>query len=140
MNSQKLIEKNSTYVSRFLIAFRRGRRGLLLAFSFPLLLAMTDKFLGLKLPDFGVIAIAVFSSIKLLQWIYIFWLGDARCPQCGSVPIANEKLFGIGPAIGFGIPLFERQISRCRKCDYPLSFAELKKDLLGDDDGGERGN
>ena len=131
MHPQRLIEKNSAHVSKFLIAFRKGRRDLLLAFGFPLLLAMTDKLLGLKLPDFVVVTIGVFSSIKLLQWIYIFWLGDARCPQCGSVPIANEKLFGIGPAIGFGIPLFEWQISRCRKCDYPLSFPELEKDLSG---------
>lgn len=43
-----------------------------------------------------------------------------------------SKLLGIGPVVRFGIPMFERQIKRCHKCDYPLSLAELEKDLAAE--------
>jgi len=61
--------------------------------------------------------------------LFSFLGGKARCPQCKATPLVFRKLLGVGPVIGFGIPLFERQIKRCHKCDYPLSLAELEKDL-----------
>lgn len=129
MGNYREIEKNEITINKFLSAFKRGQRHAFLAFGVPLLWAFIDKLFDLHSPDFVVIFIGFFASIKLLQWIFIFWLGDARCPQCGAIPIANERLFGVGPAIGFGIPLFEWQIKRCCKCNYPLSFQELEKDL-----------
>ncbi len=129
MQTYRKIEKNEANIYKFLSAFKKGRRHIFLAFGVPLLWVFIDKLLGLHPPNFITILVGFFASIKLLQWIYIFWLGNARCPQCGATPIANERLFGVGPSVGFGVPLFECQIKRCCKCDYPLSLKELEKDL-----------
>ncbi len=72
-----------------------------------------------------------------LSWFFVkglfsFLGGKARCPQCKSPPLVFSKFLGIGPIISMGIPLFECQISRCHKCDYPLSIAELEKDLAAE--------
>ena len=92
MQTYRKIEKNEANIYKFLSAFKKGRRHIFLAFGVPLLWVFIDKLLGLHPPNFITILVGFFASIKLLQWIYIFWLGNARCPQCGATPVSYTHL------------------------------------------------
>jgi hypothetical protein len=78
------------------------------------------------------LAIGLTTAWFLLRGLFSFLGGKARCPQCKTTPLVFSKLLGVGPVVRFGIPLFERQIKRCHKCDYPLSLPELEKDLAAE--------
>jgi hypothetical protein len=137
---RKVIFKNAETILAFLEAYRRARRNMLII---PTVLTLGANFvlnttIYKNVPDVEQsrvlhLAIGLTTAWFLLRGMFSFLGGKARCPQCKATPLAFSKLLGVGPVVRFGIPLFERQIKRCHKCDYPLSLAELEKDLAAEE-------
>lgn len=133
------IQKNAAPIMEFLQAYRRARLNMLVIPSVLTLGAnlVLNTTIYKDVPDVEQsrilhLAIGLTTAWFLLRGLFSFLGGKARCPQCKTPPLVFRKLLGIGPVIGFGIPLLERQIKRCHKCDYPLSLAELEKDLAAE--------
>lgn len=133
---KKLIPKKADPILAFLKAYRRARMNM---FLIPLALTLglsvflnSTIYKSVPYADQSSVlhlAIGLATVWFFLQGLFSFLGGKARCPQCKTPPLVFRKLLGVGPIIGFGIPIFVRQIKRCHKCDYPLSLAELEKDL-----------
>lgn len=129
------IPKNAAAVLAFLHAYRRARLNMILIpFGITILGHSSYHLFFSHVPKdqvpLGVIfPLGIFTGWFILRGLFSFLGGKARCPQCKAPPLVFSKLLGVGPVVRFGIPLFERQIKRCHKCDYPLSLAELEKDL-----------
>ena len=136
---KKLIPKNPDAILAFLKAYRRARMNM---FVIPLALTLglsvflnSTVYKGMPYADQSSVlhlAIGLAAVWFFLQGLFSFLGGKARCPQCKTPPLVFRKLLGVGPVIGFGIPIFARQIKRCHKCDYPLSLTELEKDLAAE--------
>ena len=132
------ISKCADTVSAFLQAYRRARRNMIIIpFGLTVLIHIIYYLFFPYVPKdqipLGVIfLLGLFFIWFFQQGLFSFLAGKARCPQCKAPPLVFGKLLGVGPVIGFGIPLFERQIKRCHKCDYPLSLAELEGDLAAE--------
>lgn len=133
---RKPILKNADTILAFLESYRRARLNMLII---PTVLTLGANFvlnttIYKNVPDVEQsrvlhLAIGLTTAWFLLRGMFSFLGGKARCPQCKATPLVFSKLLGLGPVVRFGIPLFERQIKRCYKCHYPLSLAELEKDL-----------
>jgi hypothetical protein len=133
---RKAIPKNADTILAFLQAYRSARLNM---FIIPLAFTLGVNFvlnttLYKDVPDVEQsillhLVIGLITTWFFLRGLFSFLGGKARCPQCKTMPLVFSKLLGVGPVVRFGIPLFERQIKRCHKCDYPLSLAELEKDL-----------
>lgn len=133
---RKSITKKADAILAFLQAYRRARMNM---FVIPLILTLGVNFLldttiYKGVPDVEQsrvlhLAIGLTTAWFFVQGLFSFLVGKARCPQCKTMPLVFSKLLGVGPVVRFGIPLFERQIKRCHKCDYPLSLGELEMDL-----------
>jgi hypothetical protein len=132
------IQKNSETISAFLQAYRNARLNMfIIPFGLTVFIHAAYHLFFSHVPKDQVPLGVILSLGLLFVWffpkgLFSFLGGKARCPQCKTPPLVFRKLLGIGPVIGFGIPLFERQIKRCHKCDYPLSLAELEKDLAAE--------
>jgi membrane associated rhomboid family serine protease len=135
---RKAIPKNVDTILTFLESYRRARLNMLIIpFGLAILGNLFHHFFFSHIPKDQVPLTVIFSLGLFTAWfglkgLFSFLAGKARCPQCKTTPLVFSKLFGVGPVMGFGIPLFERQIKRCHKCDYPLSLAELEKDLAAE--------
>jgi hypothetical protein len=129
------IPKNADTILAFLKAYRNARLNMfIIPFGLTLSYHLIRNLFFFHIPKDQASWAVILSVGFLFVWffpkgLFSFLGGKARCPQCKATPLVFRKLLGVGPVIGFGIPLFERQIKRCHKCDYPLSLAELEKDL-----------
>lgn len=132
---RKPIPKNKDTIFAFLQAFRNARLNMLIIpFGLAIFGNLTHHLFFCHIPKDQVPLTVIFLLGLFTAWFGLkgllsFLAGKARCPQCKTMPLVFSKLLGVGPVVRFGIPLFERQIKRCHKCDYPLSLAELEKDL-----------
>lgn len=132
---RKAIPINAETILAFLQAYRLARLNMfIIPFGLTVLIHAGYHLFFSHIPKDQVPLSAILLIGLLFVWffpqgLFSFLGGKARCPQCKTPPLVFRKLLGIGPVIGFGIPLFERQIKRCHKCDYPLSLGELEKDL-----------
>ncbi len=138
------IPKNAEPILAFLYAYRRARLNMILIpfgltmlghASYHVFFSHVPKD---QVPLSVILPLGLFTGWFILRGLFSFLGGKARCPQCKRPPLVFRKLLGVGPVIGFGIPLLERQIKRCHKCDYPLSLAELEKDLAAERQALER--
>jgi hypothetical protein len=135
---RKLIPKNAEAILVFLYAYRRARLNMIfIPFGITMLGHASYHLFYSHVPKdqvpLGVILpLGIFTGWFILRGLFSFLGGKARCPQCKATPLVFSKLLGVGPVVRFGIPLLERQIKRCHKCDYPLSLAELEKDLAAE--------
>ena len=129
------IPKTADAVLAFLHAYRQARLNMIFIpfgltmsghVSYHLFFYNTPKD---QVPLSIILPLGILTGWFILRGLFSFLGGKARCPQCKATPLVFSKLLGIGPVVRFGIPLFERQIKRCHKCDYPLSLTELEKDL-----------
>ena len=132
------IPKNADTILAFLQAYRNARLNMILI---PLGLTILGHasyhvfFYHVpkdQVPLSVILPLGLFTGWFILRGLFSFLGGKARCPQCKAMPLVFSKLLGVGPVVRFGIPLFERQIKRCHKCDYPLSLAELENDLAAE--------
>ncbi len=132
---RKAIPKNADTILAFLQAYRNARLNMfVIPFGLTVLIHVGYHLFFSRVPKDQVPLSAILLIGLLFVWffprgLFSFLGGKARCPQCKRPPLVFLKLLGVGPVIGFGIPLLERQIKRCHKCDYPLSLVELEKDL-----------
>lgn len=143
---RKPISKTADTILAFLKAYRRARLNMLII---PLVLslganvvmntALYQSFLNFEQSRALNLVVGLITAWFLLRGLFSFLGGKARCPQCKTMPLVFSKLLGVGPVVRFGIPLFERQIKRCHQCDYPLSLAELEKDLAAERQALEHG-
>ncbi len=133
---RRLIPKNADTILAFLKAYRRARMHMILIpFAAAIIFNVAIEIYTVprdQIPGYIALPLGFIVSWYLARGLFSFLGGKARCPQCKATPVVFRKLLGIGPVIGFGIPLLERQIKRCHKCDYPLSLAELEKDLTAE--------
>jgi len=130
---RRLTPKNAETISAFLQAYRRARMHMILIpFAAAIIFNVAVEIFAVprdQIPGYIALPLGFIVSWYLAKGLFSFLGGKARCPQCKTMPLVFSKLLGVGPVVQFGIPLFERQIKRCHKCDYPLSLAELEKDL-----------
>jgi hypothetical protein len=132
---RKAIPKNADTILAFLQAYRNARLNMLIIpFGLAIFGNLLHQFFFSHIPKDQVPLTVIFPLGLFTAWfglkgLFSFLAGKARCPQCKAIPLVFSKLLGVGPVVRFGIPLFERQIKRCHKCDYPLSLGELEKDL-----------
>ena len=137
------IIKNADTILEFLKAYRRARmRMIFIPFASAIMFNIAVEIFEMprdQMPGYIAIPIGLIVSWYLTSGLFSFLGGKARCPQCKTMPLVFSKLLGVGPVVRFGIPLFERQIKRCHKCDYPLSLAELEKDLAAERQAQEQG-
>jgi hypothetical protein len=140
MRASSCVKKDAEVVNSFIASYRAASRSFIL---YPLLIL-----LGLVSYDYiffpGVAAsekpFTLVSSFLMAgltffwcKGFYDFMFGNARCPQCKSWITVSPFFLGVVEIkVLKGIPLLERQIKRCHKCDYPLSLAELEKDLAAE--------
>jgi hypothetical protein len=130
------ITKTADTILVFLQAYRRARmRMIFIPFTVAIVFNIAVEIFEIprdQMPGYIAIPIGLIVSWYLASGLFSFLGGKARCPQCKTMPLVFSKLLGVGPVVRFGIPIFERQIKRCHKCDYPLSLAELEKDLAAE--------
>lgn len=142
---RKVIPKKADTILAFLQAYRDARRNMfIIPFGLTVFIHAAYHLFFSHISKDEVPLGVILSLGLLFVWffprgLFSFLGGKARCPQCKTPPLVFRKLLGVGPVIGFGIPLFERQIKRCHKCDYPLSLAELEKDLAAERQAQEQG-
>lgn len=135
---RKAIPKNADTILAFLQAYRNARLNMfIIPFGLTVFIHAAYHLFFSHVPKDRVPLGVILSLGLLFVWffprgLFSFLGGKARCPQCKTMPLVFSKLLGVGPIVRFGIPLFERQIKRCHKCDYPLSLAELEKDLAAE--------
>lgn len=138
------IQKNAETILAFLQAYRNARLNMfIIPFGLTISYHAIRNLFFSHIPKDQASWAIILSVGFLFVWffprgLFSFLGGKARCPQCKTPPLVFRKLLGVGPVIGFGIPLLERQIKRCHKCDYPLSLAELEKDLAAERQALER--
>jgi hypothetical protein len=136
---RKAIPKNVDTILTFLQAYRNARLNMfIIPFGLTISYYAIRNLFFSHIPKDQVSWAVILSVGFLFLWffprgLFSFLGGKARCPQCKTTPLVFSKLLGVGPVVRFGIPLFERQIKRCHKCDYPLSLAELEKDLAAEE-------
>lgn len=139
------IQKNAETILAFLQAYRNARLNMfIIPFGLTISYHAIRNLFFSYIPKDQASWVVILSVGFLFVWffprgLFSFFGGKARCPQCKTPPLAFSKLFGVGPVMEFGIPLFERQIKRCHQCDYPLSLAELEKDLAAERQALEHG-
>jgi hypothetical protein len=132
---RKAIPKNADTILAFLQAYRRARLNMVIIpfgltiFGHSFYQLFFSHIPKNQVPLSIILLLGILTGWFVLRGLFSFLGGKARCPQCKSPPLVFSKLLGLGPVVRFGIPLLERQIKRCHKCDYPLSLVELEKDL-----------